>query len=139
MIYEYQKPDRMSNARVSNPSVDVCVLCEPSLMGTSALVGSSVHNHKGEDLGEVREIMLDVHTGQVSYAVLSFGGFLGMWEKLFAVPWDALTLEPKQGLVILQVEMDRLKQARGFDKKKWPSTTDSLWLQGIRPYDRANL
>lgn len=75
MIYEYQKPARMSNVRMSNPVVDACVRCEPSLMGASMLVGRSVHNHKGEDLGEVTEVMLDVRTGQVSYAVLSFGGF----------------------------------------------------------------
>src|SRR5688572_32978390 len=67
----------------------------PALMGADTLVGNDVYNHKGEDLGDVKEIMLDMRTGKVAYAVLSFGGFLGMGEKLFAVPWNALTLDTK--------------------------------------------
>ena len=67
----------------------------PTLMGADTLMGNDVYNHKDEDLGDIKEIMLDMRTGRVSYAVLSFGGFLGMGEKLFAVPWNALTLDTK--------------------------------------------
>lgn len=111
---------------------------DTNLMGASYLVGSAVQNHKGEDLGEIKEVMLDAHSGQVSYAVLSFGGgFLGMGKKLFAVPWSALTFDSKNGFVVLQVEKDRLKQAHGFDKDSWPCTVDdSSWWQGIQSYYR---
>src|SRR4051812_19850273 len=64
----------------------------PRLMGADTLIGDDVYNHKDEDLGDIKEIMLDVNTGRIAYAVLSFGGFLGMADKLFAVPWSALKL-----------------------------------------------
>lgn len=65
----------------------------PDLMGSSSINGNDVYNQQDESLGNIKEIMLDMHTGRVSYAVLSFGGFLGMGDKLFAVPWSALKLD----------------------------------------------
>ena len=65
----------------------------PQLMGADTLIGNDVYNQNDEDLGDIKEIMLDTNTGKVSYAVLSYGGFLGMGEKLFAVPWEALKLD----------------------------------------------
>ena len=62
----------------------------PHLMGADTLVGNDVYNTAAEDLGDIKEIMLDMRSGRVSYAVLAFGGFLGMGEKLFAVPWSAI-------------------------------------------------
>ncbi len=63
------------------------------IMGANTLLGNDVYNHKSEELGDIKEIMLDMRTGRIDYAVLSFGGFLKMGEKLFAVPWSALTLD----------------------------------------------
>lgn len=60
------------------------------LMGAHTLTGDAVLNRQGEVLGDIKEIMLNVKTGQVAYAVLAFGGFMTMGEKLFAVPWRAL-------------------------------------------------
>ena len=65
----------------------------PRLMGADTLIGEDVYNTKDEDLGDIKEIMLDMNNGKIAYAVLSFGGFLGMGDKLFAVPWSALTLD----------------------------------------------
>ena len=76
----------------------------PQLMGANTLDGNDVYNHKGEDLGDIKEIMLDVPSGRVAYAVLSFGGFLSMGEKLFAVPWSALKLDTENKRFILNVE-----------------------------------
>jgi len=70
----------------------------------------------------------------VSYAVLSFGGFLGMGEKLFAVPWNALTLDTKNKRFVLNVEKERLKQAPGFDTDKWPNMADQAWAKEIHSY-----
>src|SRR5258706_14269369 len=75
----------------------------PRLMGADTLVGDDVYNQKGEDLGDIKEIMLDTKAGQVAYAVLSFGGFLGVGEKLFAVPWNALTLDTKNKRFVLNI------------------------------------
>src|SRR6476620_5782718 len=64
---------------------------DPRLMRADTLIGENVYNRDGIELGEIKDIMLDVHAGTIAYAVLSFGGFLGIGDKLFAVPWKALT------------------------------------------------
>jgi sporulation protein YlmC with PRC-barrel domain len=106
----------------------------PELMGAETLVGNDVYNQKDEDLGDIKEIMLDMRTGRVGYAVLSFGGFLGVGTKLFAVPWDALTLDTKNKRFVLNAEKDRLKDAPGFDKDQWPNMSDQTWAKEIHSY-----
>lgn len=106
----------------------------PELMGADTLVGNDVYSNKDEDLGDIKEIMLDMRSGKVGYAVLSFGGFLGMGEKLFAVPWNALTLDTKNKRFVLNVEKDRLKGAPGFDKDHWPNMADQSWVKEIHSY-----
>ncbi len=106
----------------------------PRLMGADTLIGENVYNHKDEDLGDIKEIMLDMNTGRVAYAVLSFGGFLGMADKLFAVPWDALKLDTENKRFILNVDKERLESAPGFDKDKWPDMVDPAWQNTISSY-----
>lgn len=106
----------------------------PRLMGAETLIGNDVVNKANEAVGDIKEIMLDVKRGRVSYAVLSFGGFLGMGEKLFAVPWEALTLDPVKKRFVLDVTRDRLKEAPGFDKGHWPDMADPGWRKGIHEY-----
>ena len=104
------------------------------IMGANTLVGNDVYNPKDEDLGAIKEIMLDMRSGQVGYAVLSFGGFLGMGEKLFAVPWNALLLDTKNKRFVLNVEKDRLKDAPGFNKDKWPDMADQSWARDLHTF-----
>lgn len=106
----------------------------PQLMGADTLIGNDVYNHLEEDLGDIKEIMLDMSTGKVAYAVLSFGSFLGMGEKLFAVPWDALKLDTVNKRFILNVEKERLKSAPGFDKDDWPDMANQSWVNDIHAY-----
>ena len=106
----------------------------PRLMGANTLTGNDVYNQDGEDLGDIKEIMLDVSSGRVSYAVLSFGGFLSLGEKLFAVPWSALKLDTVNKRFTLNINKDRLEGAPGFDKDKWPNMADSEWAAGIHAY-----
>jgi sporulation protein YlmC with PRC-barrel domain len=106
----------------------------PALMGADTLIGDSVVNGIEEDLGDIKEIMLDMNTGQVAYAVLSFGGFLGMGEKLFAVPWQALHLDTVNHRFVLNVEKERLKTAPGFDKDAWPDMSDVNWANQIHTF-----
>src|SRR6476469_809362 len=96
----------------------------PALMGADTLIGDSVVKGAEENLGDIKEIMLDMNSGQVAYAVLSFGGFLGMGEKLFAVPWQALHLDTVNKRFVLNVDKDRLKTAPGFDPDAWPDMSD---------------
>ena len=106
----------------------------PQIMGADTLIGNDVYNHMNEDLGDIKEIMLDMASGEVCYAVLSFGGFLGMGEKLFAVPWQALTLDTENKRFVLNIEKDRLEDAPGFDSDHWPNMSDETWADEIHSY-----
>ena len=106
----------------------------PALMGADTLLGNDVYNHKDENLGDIKETMLDMQTGKVSYAVLSYGGFLGLGEKLFAVPWNALTLDTVNKRFILKVDKTRLNDAPGFDADHWPDMSNPEWAKGIHSY-----
>src|SRR5438105_2024602 len=110
------------------------------VMSAGTLAGDRVRNSAGEDLGKIEEIMIDVATGRVAYAVLSFGGFLGMGDKLFALPWDALQLNEDEHEFILDVDKATLENAPGFDKENWPDMADENWASqiyghyGSKPY-----
>ena len=106
----------------------------PHLMGAGTLIGEDVYNNKDEKLGDIKEFMLSVDTGSVEYAVLSYGGFLGMGEKLFAVPWNALKLDTVNKRFVLNMEKDQLKNAPGFDKNDWPDMADQSWATGIQSF-----
>lgn len=106
----------------------------PEIMGADTLLGEDVYNHKDEKLGDIKEIMLDMRNGRVGYAVLSFGGFLGMGDKLFAVPWSALKLDTRNKRFVLNVEKERLEQAPGFDKDRWPDMADTTWAKEVHAY-----
>lgn len=106
----------------------------PRLMGADTLIGNDVYNENDEDLGDIKEIMLDMTTGQVSYAVLSYGGFLGMGERLFAVPWAALKLDTVNKRFVLNIDKERLENAPGFDKDHWPDMADQSWRDQIESF-----
>ncbi len=106
----------------------------PQLMGADTLMGNDVYNSDSEDLGDIKEFMIDMASGRIAYAVLSFGGLLGMGEKLFAVPWGALTLDTINKRFTLNLPKDRLKEAPGFDKNNWPSMADKAWATGVHRF-----
>lgn len=106
----------------------------PEVMAADTLEGDSVVNGAGEKLGEITDLMIDVPSGRVAYAVLSCGGFMGLGDKLFAIPWGALTLDATNKQFLLQIDKDRLKQAPGFDKDHWPSMADTAWASQVHDY-----
>lgn len=106
----------------------------PELMAAGTLEGNDVLNLEGEKLGTIQDIMLDVPKGKIAYAVLSRGGVLGMGDKLFAIPWTALTLDTARKCFVLNVDSQRLKDAEGFDKDKWPKMADFTWASEIHDY-----
>ncbi len=106
----------------------------PHLMGADTLIGDNVYNHQEEKLGDIKEIMLDMATGRIAYAVLSYGGILTVGEKLFAVPWSALTLDTENKRFLLDVSKERVKEAPGFDKDQWPDMANTSWVQAINTY-----
>jgi len=106
----------------------------PELMGAATLTGDNVVNGQDETLGDIKEIMLDMRSGRVAYAVLSFGGVLGLGDKLFAVPWTALKLDTANKRFVLNTEKEKLESAPGFDKDAWPNMADSSWANDIHAY-----
>lgn len=106
----------------------------PRIMAADTLCGNDVKNRAGETLGEIEHIMLDVPTGRIAYAVMASGGFLGIGEKLFALPWSALTLDTAEKCFILDVDKERIKVAPGFDKDHWPEMADERWARDIHAY-----
>lgn len=106
----------------------------PRLMTADTLIGNAVMNHQGETLGEIEDIMLDVPRGRIAYAVMSAGGFLGIGEKLFALPWSALTLDTDRKCFLLDADKERISNAPGFDKDHWPSQADTSWQDEINSY-----
>ena len=105
---------------------------QPLVLSASSLIGDDVRNPEGEDLGKLEEIMIDVDTGQVGYAVVSFGGFLGMGDKLFAVPWRTLRIDTDEHELVLDLPREVLENAPGMDRDEWPSTTlDTVGQPGV--------
>ncbi len=106
----------------------------PDVMAADTLQVDDVINLQGEKLGSIEDIMLDVGSGRVAYAVLSFGGILGMGDKLFAIPWSALALDADRKCFVLDIPKDRLQGAPGFDKDHWPSMADESWASQVYSY-----
>jgi sporulation protein YlmC with PRC-barrel domain len=110
------------------------------VLSGSSLKGDRVVNYKGEDLGKLEEIMIDLDRGRVAYAVLSFGGFLGLGDKLFAIPWQAITVDTVKKQLVLNADKALLEKAPGFDKDNWPDMADlslgtTLYgYYGYKPY-----
>lgn len=98
------------------------------------IMGDKVVNARGEDLGDIKDLMVDLDKGCISYAVLEFGGFLGTGEKLFAIPWQAFTVDEDNERLILNVDKERLQNAPGFGKDRWPDTADPMWSRRIDEY-----
>lgn len=104
------------------------------VLSASTLSGDKVKNVDGEDLGHIEDFMIDLDKGQIRYAVLSFGGFLGMGDKLFAVPWEALNVDTYDESFILNVPREKLEKAPGFDQNNWPDFADREWGRKIHKY-----
>ena len=106
----------------------------PITLSASSLIGNDVRNPAGDGLGTIEEIMIDLGSGAVSFAVLEMGGFLGLGSKLFAIPWNALRLDTEHHEFVLDVDRERLENAPGFDKDNWPNFADQTWTTQVRDF-----
>jgi sporulation protein YlmC with PRC-barrel domain len=99
----------------------------------STIKGMGVWNLEGEHVGKIDELVIDIEKGQVVYAALSVGGFLGVGDKLFAIPWREFTMEvgEKEKFFRVDVTKEKLKAAEGFDKDAWPNVADPKWREQI--------
>jgi sporulation protein YlmC with PRC-barrel domain len=106
----------------------------PEIMAAGTLEGNDVLNLSGEKLGTLLDIMVDVPNGRIAYAVLARGGVMGMGDKLFAIPWSALTLDTDRKCFLLDIDLERLRNSAGFDKDNWPRTADPSWAVRVDGY-----
>ncbi len=104
------------------------------VLAASTLAGDSVKNSAKENLGKVDEIMIDIPSGRIAYAVLSFGGILGMGSKLFAIPWSVLKVDEDEKCFVLDLDKRTLEGAPGFDKSHWPDMADTTWASEVYRY-----
>ncbi len=100
----------------------------------SSIIGTDVINRKGDNLGDIKEVVIDPSTGKVAYAVVSFGGFLGLGEKLFAVPFSAFVYDAKKNKYVLDITKERLEAAPGFNADHWPKMSDEQWNRDVYKY-----
>ncbi|MCB1680284.1 MAG: PRC-barrel domain-containing protein [Halioglobus sp.] len=103
-------------------------------LAASIVIGKEVKNGQGEHLGKIEDLMVDTSTGAIIYAVLSFGGFLGIGEKLFAVPLQAMHVDSEDEQFLLNESKQRLREAPGFDQDDWPDSADPHWCQSVYDY-----
>jgi len=88
----------------------------------TSIIGDKVYNGKGEHMGAIEDIMIDINRGLIEYVVIKFGGFLTINEKYFAIPFELLTVDPAKKAFILDQSREILEKAPGFDMSHWPET-----------------
>ena len=98
----------------------------------SRIIGSDVHNKAGDKIGEIKDVVVD-DKGGIRLAIVSTGGYLGVGERLHAVPWEAMTLGPKDDRVV-DIDKTHLRAAPGFTSKSWPNLGDERWMADNRRY-----
>jgi hypothetical protein len=89
------------------------------------VIGSNVVNQQDEGIGQIEDLVIDASAGRIAYAILSFGGFLGMGNKYFAIPWNAFKFNLADKKAVLNVDKKLLENAPGFDKDDWPNFSDT--------------
>jgi sporulation protein YlmC with PRC-barrel domain len=116
----------------------------PRVWLTSELIGMNVVSTQGDSLGSIEDVV--VHPGDdTAYAVLSFGGWMGVGDKLFAMPWSVLRRVEREEAkpssersLVLPMDKEKLKQAPGFDKKKWPVMANADWSKDVDTFYKGD-
>lgn len=100
----------------------------------SSMIGTDVVNLKDEHIGDIKELVIDPQSGKVAYAVVSFGGFLTLGEKLFAVPFNAFTRQAGGKDYVLDASKESMKDAPGFNTDSWPTMADEKWNRDVHQF-----
>ncbi len=103
-------------------------------LSAGTLTGDTVKNKADETLGTIEEIMIDLDQGNIAYVVMAAGGFLGIGDKYFAVPWSVLTIDTDAHDVVVDLDKETIENAPGFDKDNWPDPSDVGWLNEVYVY-----
>lgn len=113
------------------------VFAAEGLVTTNALFGDKVVNPRNETLGTVTELLLDAPRGRIAYAVIAHGGFMGVDQQFFAVPWSALVWDAANRRLVLDADRATLAAAPRFDRERWPQAMDADWHRELHRYYRA--
>ena len=124
------KQDNVTGINHEGPAANTPV----ERLTATSIVGDKVENTAGEDLGKIDNLMVNLGSGEIEYAVVEFGSFLGIGGKLFAVPFKELRLDAERKTFILDRDKEYLKLSPGFDKDHWPDTNDHSYFDNVRMY-----
>ena len=104
------------------------------------VIGIPVKTPDRQKMGAIEDVVIDIETGQVAYAVLSFGGFFGYGDKFFAIPWQEFSFvhDEKEHYFVVDTSRDKLAKLPGFDKEDWPDVANSDWDKLVDEHYQAN-
>jgi hypothetical protein len=108
-----------------------------SLVSAGKVQGTNVYNTQGENLGEVYDVMIDKRSGKIAYAVMSFGGVLGIGNDYHPLPWNTLKYDTRQGGYVVGLTKQQLEGAPTFNRDQAPAWGDRAYEQGIHDYYKA--
>jgi sporulation protein YlmC with PRC-barrel domain len=128
-IYEMNDATTATARRLATDETD-------RLISSNKVEGTPVYNPMGERLGKVHHLMIDKYTGQVAYAVMSFGGFLGMGEKYYPLPWTMLTYDTRMGSYVVDLDRSKLENAPSFTSADAPNWSERSYTARIDDYWR---
>ena len=108
-----------------------------AVISAAKVTGTAVFNTEGEQLGEIHDVMLDKRSGKIAYAVLSFGGLLGIGQQYHPLPWAILKYDTRQGGYVVGITIDQLKGAPTYAASETPAWADRAYEARIHDYYKA--
>jgi hypothetical protein len=105
-----------------------------TLISSDKVEGTAVYNRAGEKLGSIHTLMIDKTSGKVAYAVMSFGGFLGIGDRYHPLPWNVLDYETSQGGYVVDLDRSKLEGAPTYGTSETPNWSDRRWGQQVHDY-----
>ena len=110
---------------------------EHSLISGSKVQGTTVYNTQGENLGEVYDVMIDKVSGKIAYAVMSFGGFLGIGNRYHPLPWSTLKYDTRQQGYVVGLTKQQLERAPTYGANERPAWGDRAYEKDLHDYYKA--
>jgi sporulation protein YlmC with PRC-barrel domain len=107
---------------------------EPVTISSLSLIDKPIMSLQGETIGKLEDVAFDVHTGRISFTLLSFEGSIEPGNILVAIPWYVLKLSLEEKALYLDREIDFIQKAPGYDLSHFPSPTDTEWLEELYRY-----
>ena len=117
---DFEKIGSFTNPPAREPAPTECEIKTAVVLGAKGLMSDKVFDMAGENVGRVEEFMVDLADGCIKYVVLSSGGFMGMRDRLFAVPWHAISVDTCDKRLAVNASKEKLDKAPGVEKDFWP-------------------